>query len=534
MPCGCGLHERKLSEEKAGATKVTSNDDVDKDEEKVDQSVMPLGGVVDFNSKDSENSDLEIRSTVARVMGCRRDFHDVRTILKDKEHVSSKRACDQSFLEIQAEEKRRKVASEVNTRLSGGPVEEESEASKSAPFPEFTHETILHGHGGPVLTITGHKSDVFLSGGMDHEIHTFDLRRVDPTKLTPSHSFEPAPGCSVKQIQRLRMTKSLPGRPLVDFKAGNPYYDYIEDTAGHIASLTAAFWHPRKSGWCYTAAGDGTVRLWDVRSCHVGDVSSFAASPEQHKVPIPCAVPSDVGGVLAMTSEGNIVMWDDRVGKRNRILTDAEKPEITIKDAHLNVDASGLPCALAYLDRKRLIVSQGGGMDKTVKVWDVRRTDKPVKIFENVDCSSFGSAICFSPDGNFFAVGSRVFSSSSARSKKKRKEERGEVNIFDSSRLVNLQSLHITSGPVVSLYWDATSNNLLAGSTGGKIHVLQKGDGGIHTIPGLQLQPLSTEASPSAPVHFQNDYSGVDLIELQLIKRTLREEREEAMPGSTR
>ena len=104
MPCGCGLHEKQLNEDKARATNVTSNDDVDEDEKKVDQSVsvIPLGGEVNFNSKDSENSDLEIRSTIARVMGCRRDFHDVRTILKDKEHVSNKRACDRSFLEIQA------------------------------------------------------------------------------------------------------------------------------------------------------------------------------------------------------------------------------------------------------------------------------------------------------------------------------------------------------------------------------------------------------------------------------------------------
>ena len=99
----------------------------------------------------------------------------------------------------------------------------------------------------------------------------------------------------------------------------------------------------------------------------------------------------------------------------------------------------------------------------------------------------------------------------------------------------------------------------------------QKGDGGIHTIPGLQLQPLSTEASPvtlvlllpSVLVRFAGTVCSCPLPErllrcgphgasthqedaavrpplplpslaLLTLRFLNREEREEAMPGSTR
>eukprot|EP00960_Hanusia_phi_P049500 759578-Hanusia_phi.AAC.5 len=147
-------------------------------------------------------------------------------------------------------------------------------------------------------------------------------------------------------FHRCRLNIPLPGRPLIDFKAGNPYAE-VRHTSFTVTFLTFVLRScrmPRKlpdisipslrpSGIQRRQAdkaGDGTVRLWDVRSCHEGDSGSFATSPGR-RTQVPCAIPSDFGGVLALTSEGNILLWDDRVSKRNYIMSNAEEPEICIR-----------------------------------------------------------------------------------------------------------------------------------------------------------------------------------------------------------
>jgi WD40 repeat protein len=171
----------------------------------------------------------------------------------------------------------------------------------------------------------------------------------------------------------------------------------IWEPAKHESLSLGGYWQPRavleghKSGveavalapdgaWLASASGDGTVRIWDVRTGlerralrgHGGAVAALAVAPD--------------GSWLASGgSDGTVRIWDVRTGLERRALR-----------GH-----GGAVGALAVAPDGSWLAS--GGRDRTVRIWDMSAGQErtALKGHQNgVD------AVAIAPDGSWLASGS--------------------------------------------------------------------------------------------------------------------------------
>ena len=85
----------------------------------------------------------------------------------------------------------------VGAGLRTGAEERHRDASAAATLNaawlnEMEYEAILRGHSGAVTSLSmPDDGSLLLSGGTDHEVHTFEFGKMKPASLRSTYSFEP-------------------------------------------------------------------------------------------------------------------------------------------------------------------------------------------------------------------------------------------------------------------------------------------------------------------------------------------------------
>ncbi|KAM3575852.1 hypothetical protein VYU27_002192 [Nannochloropsis oceanica] len=280
----------------------------------------------------------------------------------------------------------------------------------------MSHEVSLRGHHKQITCLAMDPAGARVAvGGMDYKLLLYDFGGMDKSHK-PFREFVPEDGNPVVGVSwsptgdRLVVATGSTqakvydrdGVRLMVFTKGDPYITDLVHTKGHTMSLSATAWHPREKDTVMTTSLDGTIRLWDLQGPQTFDQLHNkrvikAKSARSTRVAVTCGVFSPVADyVAAGCQDGSVQLFS--LKKTNWI-----RPDICMRPAH---GPEHHVTAVAFAHDGKTLASRG--TDDCVRLWDIRKPQVPLKVFEGVTTFYDSSNVAFSPDGRLVCCGTNV------------------------------------------------------------------------------------------------------------------------------
>ncbi|KAJ2782674.1 hypothetical protein GGI15_002833 [Coemansia interrupta] len=251
------------------------------------------------------------------------------------------------------------------------------------------------------------------------------------------------------------------GRVVREFKRGDMYLLDMRRTVGHVAPLTSVDWSPRNPERFISSAADSTVRVWNSENAAGQEQVLVAKSNVGKRRPVisSCAYSVD-GSTIGMSQvdDGSLSLWAANAS--------AKRPTHYLKGAH----ASGSDISFVFMPDSQGILSRGSE-DSMVKLWDIRRFDKPLAEVSGMHAAATESNLALSPDSRRVLVGL-------GRSPQDGGGGDAGVAVLDTSDLRVRRRLDMPfSSDVVSVCWHPHIDQIAASSSDGSIGVFYNKEG---------------------------------------------------------
>lgn len=315
------------------------------------------------------------------------------------------------------------------------------------------------------------------TGSYDYDVKLWDFGGMSES-FKPFKTFEPSESHLVHDLAWSNAGDNLltatgtataklydrEGNEISTYKKGDVYIRDMKNTAGHVAELTACFWHPTDNNIFATASADSTIRLWDVENRLKQQTVVVVKSKERGtRTKVTCAGFSHDSRMLAAGClDGALHLWSTS-GTYSR-------PNSTIEGAHeRNTEMS----SLCFSKDGRMLATRGG--DETVKLWDVRSFRKPLAIHCDLPNSYAQTNVIFSLDETAILTGTSVV------------RERGKDDYSGQGRIIRPGSIKVLSridlsqqkqievegdaSSVIKLHWHPKINQLFASTSSGNVHL---------------------------------------------------------------
>ncbi|OLL26932.1 WD repeat-containing protein 70 [Neolecta irregularis DAH-3] len=350
--------------------------------------------------------------------------------------------------------------------------------SESLPKPGFsssededddlpiTHELALLSHTRAVSTLTLDPSGSrLLSGGHDFCMKFWDFAGMS-SSARAFRSLDPIPNHRLHHIQYSVSGDSVliiggnsqpkivdrEGTELAEYIRGDMYLRDLRNTDGHVAETTHGAWNPIDRQTFITSSVDSTIRIWDVnRKSKNSSVIFLSSKQKGQKTEVTtCAYSPDGNTIAAAGKDGTLNLWNAN-GPFHR-------PTFGVVNGHT---AGSHTSSVLFSRDGRMLVSRGG--DDTVKLWDTRNFTKAVRSKEGLDNAFSETNIVYSPDQQYLCSGISVSPESDGT---------GSLMVLDAMTLETVQQVPIEKASVISCLWHGKLNQIIIGSSNGKITVL--------------------------------------------------------------
>ena len=163
---------------------------------------------------------------------------------------------------------------------------------------------------------------------------------------------------------------------------GDNYLVDIRNTKGHTYGLRDGKWHPLEKNLFLTSSADATLRLWDIYGKQFGIDSDIAhknifkvKTMKNKKIPV---------NTCNFNRDGKIIIGGVNDGSIQLFTTKSYLPQIYIPNAHENNCEIS---SIVFMENNRNFYSRA--TDNTMKLWDLRKYNKPIKIFNNLPNNSY-------------------------------------------------------------------------------------------------------------------------------------------------
>ena len=243
---------------------------------------------------------------------------------------------------------------------------------------------------------------------------------------------------------------------------GDNYLVDIRNTKGHTYGLRDGKWHPLEKNIFLTSSADATIRLWDIYGKQFGIDSEIAhknifkiKTTKNKKIPVNCC---------NFNRDGKIIIGGVNDGSIQLFTTKSYLPQIYIPNAHENNCEIS---SIVFMENNRNFYSRA--TDNTMKLWDLRKYTKPVKIFDNLPSNSYKTEICLSPDEDYVLTGTSIIKD---KTRNENEIQYGQVKVFSTTNHELINSYDISpNNSVISLKWRKKINQILVGTTDGYINI---------------------------------------------------------------
>lgn len=243
---------------------------------------------------------------------------------------------------------------------------------------------------------------------------------------------------------------------------GDNYLVDIKNTKGHTYGIRDGKWHPLERNIFLTSSVDATIRLWDIYSKQLGIDSDIAhknifkvKTLKNKKVPVNCC---------NFNRDGKIIIGGVDDGSIQMFTTKSYLPQIYIPNAHENNCEIS---SIIFMENNRNFYSRS--TDNTMKLWDIRKYNKPIKIFDNLPNNSYKTEICLSPEEDYVVTGTSIIR---RKDKKENEIEYGKLKIFSTVNHELVNSYDISpNNSVISVKWKKKINQIFVGTTDGYVNI---------------------------------------------------------------
>ena len=243
---------------------------------------------------------------------------------------------------------------------------------------------------------------------------------------------------------------------------GDNYLVDIKNTKGHTYGLRDGKWHPLERNLFLTSSADATMRLWDIYSKQFGMDSDIAhknlfkvRTQKNKKIPVNCC---------NFNRDGKIIIGGVNDGSIQLFTPKSYLPQIYIPNAHENNCEIS---SIVFMENNKNFYSRC--TDNTMKLWDLRKYNKPIKVFNDLPCHSYKTEICLSPEEDYVLTGTSVIR---RKNQKENEIQYGKLKIFSTENHQLVSSYDIApNNSVVSVKWKKKINQILVGTTDGFVNI---------------------------------------------------------------
>lgn len=313
-------------------------------------------------------------------------------------------------------------------------------------------------------------------GGMTAELAPFyTFEGLEAHGVTSLHYANGAPRfVAAMGDARLKLC-SREGDVLAESARGDPYLRDQKNTKGHTGAVCNALFAPDKPYRLISGSVDGTVRLWDVAGdSFVQSLVMRTKSLTGQRVAVTACAWSGSGAQLAAAcDDGSIQFFDPRVNIVTPTATilsrshgqTAPATGVRAADVVRGVTSAGGMSAVHYATGSSLMLTRA--LDSTLRVWDVRATDKPVKTFG-------GLLNRFAQTNAIFSPTEHLILAACSASEPGASAVPGRVLFIDSLTLdvIHEHTLEPALGSAVRVAWHDKMNQIFITTSSGRIAVL--------------------------------------------------------------
>ncbi|GJQ09304.1 hypothetical protein GpartN1_g1095.t1 [Galdieria partita] len=331
-----------------------------------------------------------------------------------------------------------------------------------------SHVANLEGHRATVSTISVEPSGVRLAtGSNDTTLKLWDFATmtsrlkyfasIEPLGAYPIRLVEFSPtGSSILVIGGSSRAKILTrdGEDIAETPQGDMYLVSMKNTKGHIASLLYGNWNPTRNDMFGTSSTDGTIRLWILRktaSVEQGSVLTLKAKNGKKNTCPSFRFANDGKRLFCACEDGSLKVYDPGSTTVRPI------EEVANVQKFNNVQGIATDLQIAKDDLTLITRTTNG----CLFMWDCRRLEEPLTVFENLPNSNDATSCIFSPNGEYICTATSDIS------------KRGNSSIVFFSRASVSRCFDVAvpsrQGAAVALCWSSALNQIFYGSTSGSI-----------------------------------------------------------------
>eukprot|EP00299_Pterocystis_sp_00344_P015211 c7587_g1_i1.p1 GENE.c7587_g1_i1~~c7587_g1_i1.p1 ORF type:complete len:703 (+),score=188.36 c7587_g1_i1:32-2110(+) len=333
--------------------------------------------------------------------------------------------------------------------------DEEEARDPIASIAPVSHVAEMKSHDKAVCALACDPAGArLISGSYDYQVSFWDFAGMTAS-LRSFRTFEPVEGHAVRAVDwslsgdtfliAVACQPSMydrDGRFMAEYVKGYQYIADMSHTLGHVGPITSIQYHPTERSTFMTSSIDSTIRLWEPEDTKKQKLVVKCKNEKSTRVAVTSARYNFDGKLIyAGCQDGSIQSFDVRASKH--------RPQQCLRGCHTNM--SEITSVMCTRD-DRFLLSRA--TDDTLKIWDARRFQKPLRVFENLGNRFSETNIAISPNDSVFCTGVSVDDN-----------EKGSLVFYDKATLSEKLRVPVSEGSVINVIWHRTLNQIFTGGS---------------------------------------------------------------------
>lgn len=323
----------------------------------------------------------------------------------------------------------------------------------------ISHSVQFQGHTKSLTAVTFDRAySRMVTGGNDYKVKLWDFHNMDQRRMS-FRTLEPIKGQPPKALEYNSAGNKLlicggnakpkilnrDGREELEFVKGDMYISDYNHTRGHVGIVSSGKWHPTDENIMVTSSLDSTVRIWDVNQKLIGieqqlpskQVIKCKTSKGTKTGVYQAEISQDGSFILASCEDGSLQTFSGK----NRYL----RPQQVYRSPY-KLEMTDMK---VFRDNHRILTRN---QDNTMRLYDLRRFDRPVYSWYELDNNHSHTQICISPNEEFILTGTS-----------NTKTTPGCLYIFKAKDYEEVSRIPLVAGKVTVMKWIEELNQIFVG-----------------------------------------------------------------------